>query len=143
MIYRDHGLEGDSNKTRKNYARSCRADPVLPPPNIFVNKIKHDHQKSARIEDYCITFTEAKERRLVHPHNDALIIPLCISNATVRRILVDNGSSVNIIYKKAFDWLVVRSVLIKPVSVPLTSFMGPVMPIGSVKLHVSIGDFPA
>lgn len=75
-------------------------------------------------------------RRSVHPHDDVLVIPLCISNTNVRRILVDNGSSINIIYKEAFDRIAVRSVQVKPISIPLTDFIGiAIMPIGSVSLH--------
>lgn len=81
-------------------------------------------------------FTEAEAKRLVHHYNDALVILICIFNTTVRRILVDNGSSVNVIYKEAFDQLAVRLAEVRLVSVSLMGFLGaPVMPVGSVRLR--------
>ncbi|KAK8960654.1 hypothetical protein KSP40_PGU004405 [Platanthera guangdongensis] len=37
------------------------------------------------------------------PFCDALVIKIAIKNFTVSRILVDNGSSINVVFKKAFD----------------------------------------
>ncbi|KAF3553292.1 hypothetical protein F2Q69_00013404 [Brassica cretica] len=45
-----------------------------------------------------ITFT-AKEQEKVHtPHHNALVISLTVANCLVKRILVDNGSSNNVIF---------------------------------------------
>lgn len=62
------------------------------------------------MDDYCITFIEVKVRRVVHPHDDALVISLCISNMIVHRILIDDINFVNIIFKEDFDQLVVGSI---------------------------------
>ena len=39
------------------------------------------------------------------PHNDALIIIMTISNCHVSKVLVDNGSSINILYGGALDMM--------------------------------------
>jgi hypothetical protein len=37
------------------------------------------------------------------PHTDALVVSLTIANFQLRRILVDTGSSADILFKSAFD----------------------------------------
>lgn len=50
-------------------------------------------------------------------------------------MLVDNGSSVNIIFKKALDQLRMGSIKLKPVSIPLIGFTGAsVLPLGMIDL---------
>ena len=45
-----------------------------------------------------ITFTDEDARQLHHPHDDAIVIAMTIANYTTRRVLIDNGSSANILY---------------------------------------------
>lgn len=37
------------------------------------------------------------------PHNDALVIQTKVANYDVRRVFVDSGSSMKIIFQEAFD----------------------------------------
>ena len=48
-----------------------------------------------------INFTNEDARRLHHPHDDAIVITLTITNYTTRRVLIDNGSSANILHYPA------------------------------------------
>ena len=48
-----------------------------------------------------ITFTNENARQLHHPHDDAIVITLTITNYTTRRVLIDNGSSANILHYPA------------------------------------------
>ena len=50
-----------------------------------------------------ITFTDEDVERIHHPHDDAIVITLLIANYTIRRVLVDNESSVDILYYPAFQ----------------------------------------
>ena len=49
-----------------------------------------------------ILFLEEDARGVKHPHDNPLVIMLMIEGFNARRILVDNGSSVDIIYLSAF-----------------------------------------
>ena len=47
-------------------------------------------------------FLEEDARGVKQPHDDSLVIMLTIEVFNTRRILVDNGSSIDIIYLSAF-----------------------------------------
>ena len=49
-----------------------------------------------------ISFTAKEQERILAPHHDALVISLTVANCLVKRILVDNGSSSNIIFLTAY-----------------------------------------
>ncbi|KAF3513175.1 hypothetical protein F2Q69_00006616 [Brassica cretica] len=50
-----------------------------------------------------ISFTAKEQEKVLAPHHDALVISLTIANRLVKQILVDNGSSSNIIFQTAYD----------------------------------------
>ena len=52
--------------------------------------------------DQDMSFNEADARGVKQPHNDLLVIMLNIEGFNTKRILVDNGSSADIIYLSAF-----------------------------------------
>ena len=54
-------------------------------------------------DEPAITFTDEDAERIHHPHDDAIIITLLIANYTIRRVLVDNESSADILYYPAFQ----------------------------------------
>ena len=58
--------------------------------------------KATRVDNYIISFTEDDARQLHHPHDDALVISLSITDFNTQRVLVDNGSSTDILYYPAF-----------------------------------------
>jgi hypothetical protein len=59
--------------------------------------------KIPRLEDLPITFTEEDARKVIHPHDDTLVVTLEIAGYSTRRVLIDNGSSADIIYLTAFQ----------------------------------------
>ena len=63
------------------------------------------HAKQIRGEVKDITFSEKDACHVRHPHCDALVITAIIANNKVHRILVDNGSSVDILYFQAFEMM--------------------------------------
>ena len=52
--------------------------------------------------EQAITFTDEDAWRVHHPHDDAIVITLLIANYMTRRVLIDNGSSTDILYYPAF-----------------------------------------
>ena len=51
-----------------------------------------------REDEPAIVFIDGDARRLHHPHDDAIVITLAIANYTTKRVLIDNGSSADILY---------------------------------------------
>ncbi|XP_074561341.1 uncharacterized protein LOC141817607 [Curcuma longa] len=77
------------------------------------------------------------------PHNDALVISAVIANYTISRVFVDTGSSVNVIFKKAFDQLQIDEAELQPMATPLFGFTGhEVRPLGQIRLAISLGTEP-
>ena len=54
------------------------------------------------MDKQAITFTDEDVERVHHPHDNAIVITLLIADYTTRRVLVDNGSSANILYHPTF-----------------------------------------
>ena len=75
-------------------------------------------------------------------HDDPLVIMLMIEGFNFKRILVDNGSSTDIIYLSAFQQLKVAPERLSPFKSPLVSFNGDkVYPKGIVTLTVTMGSY--
>ncbi|KAK3034292.1 hypothetical protein RJ639_034096 [Escallonia herrerae] len=65
-------------------------------------------------------------------HDDALVITLHIDTFQVKRILVDTGSSADIIFKDAFNHMGISDDRVKPISSPLYSFTGASVPVKGI-----------
>ena len=68
-----------------------------------VNSVHRIHPPKQRRIDRDIFFSEKDARRVKQPHNDPLVIMLTIEGFNIKRILMDNGSSTDIIYLSAFQ----------------------------------------
>ena len=90
-----------------------------------------------------MSFNEADARGVRQPHNDPLVIMLNIEGFNTKRILVDNGSSADIIYLPAFQQLKLDEKRLRPFESPLVSFSGDrVYPKGLVTLTVTVETHP-
>ena len=54
--------------------------------------------KMAWIDNPIIEFSKEDARHLHHPHNDALIVSIWVGDNNTHRVLVNNGSSADILY---------------------------------------------
>ncbi|KAK8954142.1 hypothetical protein KSP39_PZI002328 [Platanthera zijinensis] len=121
-----HGVVG-IEATRKAslhtmYRRSVASTSQAPPP------------------DEKITFSRRDLPDHEDPFCDALVIQTAIENFTVSRILVDNGSSVNVIFKKAFNEMRVEARRVLAADGPLFGFSGERKEVeGGVGLQVTLG----
>ncbi|KAL2243298.1 UNVERIFIED_CONTAM: hypothetical protein Sindi_0447800 [Sesamum indicum] len=75
--------------------------------------------------------------------NDPIVIKLDIANFTVHKVLVDNGSSTDIIFKTVIDKMGLENAHLEPVKTSLVGFGGSeVASLGMIKLPVSMGVKP-
>ncbi|GAV87995.1 hypothetical protein CFOL_v3_31419, partial [Cephalotus follicularis] len=124
---------GDHSNARKAYGRQ----------SLAVQKIPHSKRLRTGGEEEVITFSEADYEGLRLPHDDPVVVTLLVELFTMKRILIDSGSSANILYKHAFDQLRIPADQLKPVKTPLVGFTGETIhPLGSINLSVVAGTAP-
>ena len=69
-----------------------------------------------------IVFSERDGRGIRQPHDDPLVIMLRVEELNIHRVLIDNGSSVDIIYLPAFQQMKLDKKRIRHFTSPLISF---------------------
>ena len=88
-------------------------------------------------------FSKEDARSVKQPHDDPLVIMIMIEGFNTRRVLVDRGSSADIIYLPAFQQLKLDTKRLRPFESPLVSFSGDkVYPRGIVTLTVTARSYP-
>ncbi|XP_043725980.1 uncharacterized protein LOC122672585 [Telopea speciosissima] len=127
-IFGGPGMGGETSNSRKQHAWN-----VLQ-AEVTVKKRRTNHP---------ITFSDEDLADIQSPHDDALVIKMVIANCMIGRILVDNGSSADILYYDAFEKMLLKPEMLKRVESPLYGFNGaPVQVEGSIKLLVTMGTEP-
>ena len=119
--------------SRKAHLRSIRSRETLEVQTV---------SKLPRL-DTTITFSDFDMEGCQHPHDNLLVIKTIVANKTIHRVLVDNGSSADIIFASAFDKKGIGREKLEPVNVCLHEFSRErVLPLGSVQLVLTLGDPP-
>ena len=90
-----------------------------------------------------ITFSDSDFEGCQHPHDDPLVVCAIVANTTVHRVLIDNGSSADIIFASAFNKMGIGREKLDPVNTHLRGFSGEkVLPLGSIQLVLTLGEPP-
>ncbi|XP_021757975.1 uncharacterized protein LOC110723011 [Chenopodium quinoa] len=90
-----------------------------------------------------VVFTKEDTRGIVFPHDDSLVLITKINGADIKRVLVDGGSSANVLFMKAFNEMMIGRQYLTPVSYPVIGFNGSsIRPEGSIVLPIRLGDGP-
>ena len=123
----------ESNSARKAHLRSIRSGEVMEIQAV---------SKLPRLNT-AITFSDSDLEGCQHPHDDPLVIRAVVANKMIHRVLVDDGSSANIIFASTFDRIGIGREKLEPVSTHLRGFSGEkVLPLGSIQLVLTLGDPP-
>ncbi|GAV66676.1 hypothetical protein CFOL_v3_10186, partial [Cephalotus follicularis] len=85
----------DDSNARKAYRRQ----------SLAVQQVPHSKRLRTGGEEEVITFLEADYEGVHLPHDDPVVVTLLVELFTMKRILIDSGSSADILYKHAFDQL--------------------------------------
>ena len=86
-------------------------------------------------------FSDEDKRGTIQPHNDALVVTLRIGGFDVRRVLVDPGSAVEVMYPDLYKGLNLRPEDLTAYDSPLISFEGKtVTPKGQIRLPIQTGS---
>ena len=94
--------------------------------------------KRARVElPLVMSFSDEDKIGTIQPHDDALVITLRIGGYDVKRVMVDQSSTAEIIYPDLYKGLNLKPEDLTPYSSPLVSFEGKIIiPKGQVRLPV-------
>jgi hypothetical protein len=78
-----------------------------------------------------------------HPHDDALVVSMMVSNYTTQRILIDKGYTIDILYMPTFEQMGLPLEKLLAVSSLMVGFVGnKVYPVGTITLLVTAGTLP-
>ena len=124
---------GESSSARKAHLRNIRSGEIAEIQTV---------SKLPQL-DTSITFSDSDLEGCQHPHDDPLVIRAVVANKTIHRVLIDNGSSIDIIFASAFHKMGIKREKLEPVSTHLRGFSGEkVLPVGSIQLVLTLGDPP-
>lgn len=102
---------------------------------VNIVHINHPIAKHHRTGNYDIVFSERDVKGIKQPHNDPLVIMLTIEGYNTRKVLVDNGSSADVMYITAFQQMKLDPKHLRPFRSPLVNFSGDrVYPKGIISL---------
>ena len=94
-------------------------------------------------QDDVIIFTDEDARKIQTLHDDAIVVSATIANYDVKKILVDNGSSTNILFYSTFSRMRLSTDRLRRVSTPLVGFVGDAVAVeGEIALFVIAGAEP-
>ncbi|XP_022889049.1 uncharacterized protein LOC111404482 [Olea europaea var. sylvestris] len=122
---------GETRNTKRNYVREAKHPPLA---SYIVDSSSRRNQVSP------IVFTQEDAEGVHYPHCDALVVRAVIARNGFKRMLVDNGSLVNILFGSAFDKMILDHQL-TPTTTSLYEFTGDsITPRGKITLAVEMGD---
>ena len=113
MIIGGTAASGLARKACKTYLRMVQNVQLIG----FVPKL-------AWVDNPVIGFSEEDARRLHHLHDDALVVSIRIGDYNTHRVLVDNGSSADILYYPVFQQMRIEREWLVPTNAPLVGFGG-------------------
>ncbi|KAK3008112.1 hypothetical protein RJ639_014374 [Escallonia herrerae] len=123
---------GSSGRVRKAYARE-----------VYITSQPPD-KKSKTVPVATIIFSDEDSKDIQTPHDDPLVIIVRAGNFDVKHVLIDNGSSAEILFYDAFKKMNIPTDRLRKMDTPLYGFSNhPVAAEGIIVLPVAIGTPPA
>ncbi|XP_065628442.1 uncharacterized protein LOC136067087 [Quercus suber] len=103
--------------------------------------ISRDPRSSRQAVPPVLGFSDEDKVGIIQPHDDALVVTLRIWGYDVKRVMVDQGSAVEIMYPDLYKGLNLKLDDLTPYCSPLVSFEGRVVtPKGQIRLPIQTGS---
>ncbi|XP_065620091.1 uncharacterized protein LOC136063516 [Quercus suber] len=103
--------------------------------------IGRDLRSSRQAVPPVLGFSDKDKAGTIQPHDDALVVTLRIGGYDVKRVIVDQGSTVEIMYPDLYKGLNLKLDDLTPYYSPLVSFGGRmVTPKGQIRLPIQTGS---
>ena len=126
---------GQSSKSRKTYLKYLKM--------VQNVQLSGRSPRTSGADKPAITFKDEDARKIHHPYDDAIVITLLIADYTTRRVLMDNGSSADILYYPAFQQMRLGQDQLCPICSSLVGFGGmKVQHVGTIMLPIMVGSYP-
>ncbi|CAL5430092.1 unnamed protein product [Camellia sinensis] len=105
-----------------------------------VYQVGEKRHRAEECQGPVVSFSEADLEMVQHPHNDALVVFLQVGECQVRCILIDQGSSCDIMYVRCYKELSLHPYDMEQSNSPMVGFNGtPTWPLGTTILEVQAG----
>ncbi|XP_024009358.1 uncharacterized protein LOC112084454 [Eutrema salsugineum] len=147
-----NGAAEPANPPRRgdNPKRDRRGEPEeRPEPRQRINMImayqrraeaKENWTEPTDIPNTVISFAEEETAGIDRPHNDPLVVELTIRDHDVARVLIDTGSSVNVVFRETLRRMGIDLSEVEAIPKPLTGFSGETtMTMGTIRLSMVAG----
>ncbi|GAV58502.1 hypothetical protein CFOL_v3_02035, partial [Cephalotus follicularis] len=141
--YVDRDAPQGRREQRREEAHQQQEEQQQQQPRCVIHTISGGKRLRTGGDKEVITFLEADYEGVRLPHDDPVVVTLLVELFTMKRILIDSGSSADILYKHAFVQLRIPEDQLKPVKTPLVGFAGEMIhPLWSINLSVVAGTAP-
>ena len=105
---------------------------------------EHDDRESKKAKKIALPvlgFSDEDKVGTIQPHDDALVVMLRIGRYDVKRVLVDQGSAVEVMYPDLYKGLNLKPKDLTVYDSPLVSFEGKIVtPRGQIRLPIQTGS---
>lgn len=120
-------IDGDSNRARKSHAR-------------LMESLAIGESRGTR-KAPLLNFGPKELTGVIFPHSDALVIRTTIANYEVAWVLVDSGSSVNVLFQEAFNRMQLEEAQVEAIAMALFGFIGhAIHSVGQITLPLTLGE---
>ncbi|KAL5583083.1 hypothetical protein UlMin_015525 [Ulmus minor] len=127
----------------RNYVRNGDQQPRQPAQENQQPEQEGEDIEAPRLSNEPIIFTEEEASGLWHPHKDAIVVALRIASRKVYKILIDNGSSADILFRSTLNRMDLVGAKFNPIKSALYGFTGDsIHSEGVLNLPVELGTHP-
>ena len=114
---------------------------VLSVARLFAEDREREFKRSKKESSLILGFSDEDKRGTIQPHDDALVVTLRIGGFDVKRVLVDLGIAIEVMYLDLYKGLNLRPEDLTTYDSPLISFEGKtVVPKGQIRLPIQTGS---
>ncbi|XP_050259797.1 uncharacterized protein LOC126704847 [Quercus robur] len=113
---------------------------VMSVARLSIEDGERESKRSKKGNSPVLGFSDEDKIRTIQPHDDALVVTLRIGGFDVKRLLVDPGSAVEVMYPDLYKGLNLKPEDLMAYDSPLVSFEGKtVTPKGHIRLPIQTG----
>ena len=114
---------------------------VMSVARLSFEDTSHELKRAKLERPLVMGFSDEDKIGTIQPHDDALVITLRIGGYDVRRVMVNQGNTTEIMHPDLYKGLGLRAGDLTPYSSPLVSFKGKVIiPKGQIRLPMQTGS---